>query len=289
MARPAPWPRSGGYRVGRISEQHDLASRERRHRLEIENVGPNQRVWRGATEHLRDRLMKVCKEGSDALQIQLGQSGIISSSSAAAGKPVDSVAWDGGEAEPPPRSPALTKPGRVHPAWHARRNGPPARGAGKMLACRRKQRLAHRRVNAVAGKHEISLDSIAIRKVEHDPITSFASADTLHSRANDPVLKLRKKPLVEIGSMEHSHREMIVTAAEFLEVRGLEHLSPLVQEIEPAYRLRPGNDRLVETKRTEGTKRVRAEAESGSERLDLFRLFINRNIPVDETQALRRR
>lgn len=124
----------GGYRVGRISEQHDLASRERRHRIEIENVGPNQRVWSGATEHLRDRLMKVCKEGSDALQIQLGQSGIISSSSAAAGKPVDSVAWDGSEAEPLPRSLALAKPGRIHPAWHTRRNGPPARVAGKMLA-----------------------------------------------------------------------------------------------------------------------------------------------------------
>lgn len=94
---------------------------------------------------------------------------------------------------------------------------------------------------------------------------------------------------MQVGSIEHSHGEMIVTAAELLEVRGLEHLSPLVQEIEPAYRLRLGNDRLVDTKRTEGTKRVRAEAESGSERLELFRLFINRNIPVDETQALRRR
>lgn len=89
--------------------------------------------------------------------------------------------------------------------------------------------------------------------------------------------------------MEHSHREMTVTAAEFLEVRGLEHLSPLVQEIEPMYRLRLGNDRLVETKRTEGTKRVRAEAESGSERLELLRLFIDRRVPADETEALRRR
>ncbi|OAP35187.1 hypothetical protein AU381_25920 [Sinorhizobium glycinis] len=111
-------------------------------------------------------------------------------------------------------------------------------------------------MNAVAGEDEISLDSIAIRKVEHDPISSFASADALHSRTDDYILKLGKKRLVEIASMEHSHREMTVTAAEFIEVRGLEHISPVVQEIEPAYRLRLGNDRLVETKRTEGTKRA---------------------------------
>lgn len=94
-----PLPEVRRYRMGCIPQQPDLASGERGHWIEIENVGPDQRIRRRAIEHLRDRLMEVRKDVLDTLQIELLQGRIISPFGAATGKPVDSLAWQGGETE----------------------------------------------------------------------------------------------------------------------------------------------------------------------------------------------
>lgn len=79
-----------------------------------------------------------------------------------------------------------------------------------------------------------------------------------------------------------------VTAAEFHEVRGLEHISTLVQEIEAVDRLCFRDDCIVKAKRPQRPQSISAKAQAGTDWLKLIRLFVDFDVPAEETQAVRR-
>nr|WP_018237981.1 hypothetical protein [Ensifer sp. BR816] len=152
-----------------------------------------------------------------------------------------------------------------------------------MLTRFRKERLAHDRVNAVAGDDEISFDCFAACEIQYDTIVGLACADALHARPDHPFREFRKKRFVKVASMQHGHRQMSVTAPEFLEVGGLQHPSALVQQLELLDRLRRGSDQVIETKRAEAPKRIGAETKARSKRFERLGLFVNFRIPSNET------
>jgi hypothetical protein len=135
-------------------------------------------------------------------------------------------------------------------------------------------------VHSVTRQHKLYFDDLSPSERQMDAIMDLTSIHAFHSGADSQAGQFGQKCLMQIAAVEHGHAEMPVFAVEVPEVGGLKQAAFLIQEVNPMNWLRFSGHGLKEAKRSEGSQRICAQAEPGTQRLKRWCLLVDFHVPT---------